>query len=88
MHYHLSPDPVVYTECRRYPAHPATDIPSSAPTRGKLPLGDAPNTVKWLEKSADRREYAALDVAVHPIYARVRNAAGFQALMKRMGLTR
>jgi hypothetical protein len=29
-----------------------------------------------------------LDVAVHPIYARVRNAAGFQALMKRMGLTR
>ena len=26
-------------------------------------LGDAPNTVKWLEKSADQREYTALDIA-------------------------
>ena len=60
----------------------------AASAKTYAPPGDAPNTVKCLKKSADRREYAALDIAVHPTYARVRNAAGFHALMMRMGLAR
>ena len=51
-------------------------------------LGDEPNTVKWLERSADRHEWQALNVAVHPAYASMRNSPGFRALMKRMGLDR
>lgn len=51
-------------------------------------LGDESNTVKWLERSADRREWQALNLAVHPVYARMRNSPGFRALEKRMGLSR
>jgi serine/threonine-protein kinase len=50
-------------------------------------MGDEPNTVKWLGRSADRREFQALNLAVHPVYAPMRNSAGFQALEKRMGLS-
>jgi predicted Zn-dependent protease len=51
-------------------------------------LGDEPNTVKWLQRSADRREWQALNLAIHPVYARMRNSPGFRALEKRMGLGR
>ena len=51
-------------------------------------MGDEPNTVKWLERSADRREWPALNIAVHPAYAQMRNSPGFRALMKRMDLDR
>lgn len=51
-------------------------------------LGDEPNTVKWLERSADRHEWQALNLAVHPVYAPMRNSPGFRALVKRMGLSR
>jgi hypothetical protein len=47
-------------------------------------LGDEPNTVKWLERSADRHEWQALNVAVHQAYASMRNSPGFRALKKRM----
>jgi serine/threonine-protein kinase len=51
-------------------------------------LGDEPNTVKWLERSADRHEWQALNLAIHPVYASMRNSPGFRALEKRMGLGR
>jgi serine/threonine-protein kinase len=49
-------------------------------------MGDEPNTVKWLERSADRHEFQALGLAVSPVYAPMRNSPGFRALRKRMGL--
>jgi tetratricopeptide (TPR) repeat protein len=51
-------------------------------------LGDEPNTVKWLNRSADRHEWQALNLAVQPVFAPMRNSAGFRALKKRMGLAR
>jgi tetratricopeptide (TPR) repeat protein len=49
-------------------------------------LGDEPDTVKWLERSAAAREWQALNLAIHPVYAPMRGAPAFQALVKRMGL--
>jgi tetratricopeptide (TPR) repeat protein len=49
-------------------------------------LGDEPNTVKWLARSADMREFQAFSLGVDPIYAPMRNSPGFRALKARMGL--
>jgi tetratricopeptide (TPR) repeat protein len=49
-------------------------------------LDDEPNTVKWLNRSADNHEWQVLNVAVNPVYAKMRGSAGFQALEKRIGL--
>lgn len=49
-------------------------------------LGDEPNTVKWLQRSADRHEWQTLNLAVHPAYAAMENSPGFRALKKRLGL--
>jgi serine/threonine-protein kinase len=49
-------------------------------------VGDEPNTVKWLERSADRREWQALTIAVNPVFAPMEQSPGFLALKKRMGL--
>jgi hypothetical protein len=49
-------------------------------------MGDEPNTLKWLDRSADRHEWSALNIAINPIYAPMRNSPGFQALIKRIGL--
>lgn len=49
-------------------------------------LGDETNTIKWLERSADRREWQALTIAVNPVFAPMEESAGFQKLRKRMGL--
>ena len=49
-------------------------------------LGDEPNTVKWLERSADLHEWQALAIAVKPVYAPMENSPGFRALKQRMGL--
>jgi TolB-like protein/tetratricopeptide (TPR) repeat protein len=49
-------------------------------------MGDEPNTVKWLQRSADLHEFQALSLAVDPAYAPMRNSPEFQALEKRMGL--
>ncbi len=49
-------------------------------------LGDEPNTIKWLERSVDRRERQALNIAVNPVFAPMENSPGFRALKKRMGL--
>jgi len=49
-------------------------------------MGDEANTVKWLGRSADGREWQALNLAVNPIFASMRTSPGFRALKKRMGL--
>ncbi len=49
-------------------------------------LGDEQNTVKWLERSADRHEWQVLNLAVSPLYGDIRNSARFRALEKRIGL--
>ncbi|HEY3739478.1 MAG TPA: hypothetical protein VGL53_06525 [Bryobacteraceae bacterium] len=51
-------------------------------------MGDQANTLKWLERSAERHEWQALNLGVHPAYAFMRNSPGFRALEKRMGLDR
>ncbi len=49
-------------------------------------LGDETNTVKWLERSAERREMQVLNVAVNPVFRSMQDSPGFHALKKRMGL--
>lgn len=49
-------------------------------------MGDEPNTVKWLQRSADQREWQVLTIAVNPAFASMENSAGFRALKQRMGL--
>jgi predicted Zn-dependent protease len=49
-------------------------------------MNDEPNTVKWLERSADLHEFQALNLAVNPTFASMRNSPKFRALEKRMGL--
>ena len=49
-------------------------------------LGDLPNTVKWLQRSADAREWQALTIAVNPAFKSMEDSAGFRALKKRMRL--
>ena len=49
-------------------------------------LKDDAGTLKWLERSADRHEFQALTIAVHPVFAALHNNPRFQALKKRMGL--
>jgi serine/threonine-protein kinase len=49
-------------------------------------LGDHAQTVKWLERSADLREFQVLNLAVNPAFAEMRNNPAFRALIKRIGL--
>jgi TolB-like protein len=49
-------------------------------------MGDEENTVKWLERSADQHEWQALNLAVNPVFAPMRQSTRFHALEKRMGL--
>jgi serine/threonine protein kinase/tetratricopeptide (TPR) repeat protein len=49
-------------------------------------MGDEQNTMKWLERSADRHEWQALNIAVNPVFAPMRRSTRFHALEKRMGL--
>ena len=51
-------------------------------------LADEANTVKYLERSADRREYQAMYMGVEPFFAFLRDNPRFRALKKRMGLER
>jgi len=66
--------------------YPATDIPMQWLALVYAFMGDESNTMKWLERSADRHEFQAMNVAVHPVYASMRNSVRFSALKKRMGL--
>jgi tetratricopeptide (TPR) repeat protein len=49
-------------------------------------LGDESNALKWLERSADAREWQVLNVAVNPAFRAMEGSAGFHALKRRMAL--
>ncbi len=49
-------------------------------------MGDRANTLKWLERSADRREWQALNLAINPFFRFLHHNPGFEALKKKMGL--
>jgi hypothetical protein len=49
-------------------------------------MGDEPNTLKWLQRSADLHEFQVLSLAVDPAFAPMRNSPGFRAIEKRIGL--
>jgi TolB-like protein len=51
-------------------------------------LGDAANTAKWLNRSADRHEWQVLNMAINPIFKNVRNSPDFQAVERRIGILR
>jgi TolB-like protein/Tfp pilus assembly protein PilF len=49
-------------------------------------LRDEANTLMWLERSADAREWQALTIAVNPAFKSMEGSPGFRKLKKRMGL--
>jgi serine/threonine protein kinase/Flp pilus assembly protein TadD len=49
-------------------------------------LRDEAHALRWLERSADRREFQVTAIGVAPVFAFLHNNQGFRALMKRMGL--
>jgi hypothetical protein len=49
-------------------------------------LGDEENTVKWLERSADRHEWQVLNMGVNPAFKNMQDSPGFHRLKKRIGL--
>jgi hypothetical protein len=49
-------------------------------------MGDEPNTVRWLNRSAELHEFQVLSIAVNPPFIPMRNSPGFRALLKRIGL--
>ena len=49
-------------------------------------LNDAPNAVKWLGRSADRREEMVLNVGINLPFAKMQNDPGFRAFKRRIGL--
>ena len=49
-------------------------------------MRDEPNTVKWLQRSADLHESQVLSLAVDPAFQSVRNSPGFRALERHIGL--
>jgi serine/threonine protein kinase len=49
-------------------------------------LGDEENGMKWLERSADDRDFSLLYIKVSASFDRLRNSPRFQSLLKRMGL--
>jgi len=49
-------------------------------------LGDAPNTVKWLERAMEAREMPAIYMHVSPEFAKMQDTPEFHRLKKRMNL--
>lgn len=49
-------------------------------------LNDEANAVKWLDRSADAREWQLLNVAVNPAFRNMQDTPGFHALKRRMRL--
>jgi hypothetical protein len=48
-------------------------------------VGDENKTVKWMERSADLREWQAPNISVNPVFAPMQKSPGFVALKRRMG---
>ncbi len=66
--------------------YPATGVPMQSFALVYAYLNDEANTVKWLERSADAREWQALNLGVNPAFKSMEHSAGFRALKKRIGL--
>ena len=49
-------------------------------------MNDVPNTVKWLNRSADAHEWQILNMGVHPFYRNMHQDPAFQTLERRIGL--
>lgn len=62
------------------------NVPMASFASAYASIGDVPNTVKWLERSADRHEWQALSIAVNGAYEKMQNEPGIRALKQRMHL--
>jgi len=49
-------------------------------------MGDMPNTLKWLERSLDDREFVAMYIHVDTAFNKLQDTPAFHALKKRMNL--
>ena len=67
----------------RYP-DPGVPLQGFALAYGRL--GDEENTVKWLERAADRHEWQVLNLGVNPSFKKMEDSPGFHRLKKRIGL--
>jgi adenylate cyclase len=66
--------------------YPAPGVPMQSFALVYAYFNDEANTVKWLERSADAREWQALNIAVNPAFKSMEQSAGFRALKKKIGL--
>lgn len=66
--------------------YPDTGVPLQGFALAYGRLGDEENTVKWLERAADRHEWQVLNLAVNPSFRNMEDSAGFHRLKKRIGL--
>ena len=62
------------------------DVPMASFALVYAGAGDVANTIKWLERSADRHEWQALSVAVNPAYEKMQKESAFLRLKSRMHL--
>ncbi len=66
--------------------YPTAGIPAEGFALVYAHLGDEPNTVKWLQRSIDAKEWQALNLAVNPAFQAMENSSAFLAMKSRMGL--
>jgi tetratricopeptide (TPR) repeat protein len=65
--------------------YPNAGIPAQGFALVYAHLGDQPNTVKWLQRSVDAKEWQALNLAVNPAFRSMENSSAFLAMKSRMG---
>jgi TolB-like protein len=66
--------------------YPNAGIPAEGFALVYAHLGDEPNTVKWLQRSVDAKEWQALNLAVNPAFQSMENSSAFLVMKSRMGL--
>ena len=66
--------------------YPKAGIPAQAFALVYAHLGDEPNTVKWMQRSIDAKEWQALTLAVNPAFQSMENSSAFLAMKSRLGL--
>jgi hypothetical protein len=62
------------------------DVPMASFAMVYANIGDVKNTLKWLQRSADRHEWQVLSIAVNSTYDKMQNDPGFVALKRRIHL--
>jgi serine/threonine-protein kinase len=71
-------------ELERHAQDPGTVMHSFALIHAML--GEDETAIDWLERSAAAHEFQALNIAIHPVFARLQSNPRLVALKKRMGL--